>query len=186
MPYFISDNAEGCPGWATVKEDGEVMGCHEDKQGAIDQALAIAQAEDSTYEGELPEARELPDNYRPATADDVPEGRACGNCIFFNEADVDEEGRAWCERWDDYVRGGYYCNAWQGRDEDRQESEPAPPEDQIEGSEENEPGSAQGAGGDIKLSERTEKALRNKVTEHNERMEEEGKPDYTRTTYGQL
>jgi hypothetical protein len=188
MPYFIEENNPSCAmgEWATVKEDGEVMGCHEDKQGAIDQALAIAQAEDSTFEGELPEARELPDNYRPATADDVPEGRACGNCIFFNEADVDEEGRAWCERWDDYVRGGYYCNAWQGRDEDRQESEPAPPEDQIEGSEENEPGSAKGAGGDIKLSEATEKALRNKVTEHNERMEEEGKPDYTRTTYGQL
>jgi hypothetical protein len=188
MPYFIEENNPSCAmgEWATVKEDGEVMGCHEDKQGAIDQALAIAQAEDSTFEGELPEARELPDNYRPATADDVPEGRACGNCIFFNEADVDDEGRAWCERWDDYVRGGYYCNAWQGRDEDRQESEPAPPEDQIEGSEENEPGSAKGAGGDIKLSEATEKALRNKVTEHNERMEEEGKPDYTRTTYGQL
>jgi len=24
MPYFISDTAEGCPGWATVKDDGEV------------------------------------------------------------------------------------------------------------------------------------------------------------------
>jgi len=52
MPYFISDTAEGCDGWATVKEDGEVMGCHTTKQGAIDQALAIAIAEDSTFEGE--------------------------------------------------------------------------------------------------------------------------------------
>ena len=26
MPYFISDTAEGCDGWATVKDDGEVMG----------------------------------------------------------------------------------------------------------------------------------------------------------------
>ena len=52
MPYYISDSAEGCSGWATVKEDGEVMGCHDTKQGAIDQALAIAQAEDSEYLGE--------------------------------------------------------------------------------------------------------------------------------------
>lgn len=65
-------------------------------------------------------------------------------------------------------------------------SEPAPPEDQIEGSEKNKPGSAKGAGGDIKLSDSTEKALRNKVSEHNEAMSETGKPDYTRTTYGQL
>jgi HK97 family phage prohead protease len=51
-PYFISDTAEGCDGWATVKDDGEVMGCHTTKQDAIDQGLAIAQAEDSTFEGE--------------------------------------------------------------------------------------------------------------------------------------
>jgi HK97 family phage prohead protease len=51
-PYYISDSAEGCSGWATVKEDGEVMGCHTTKDDAIDQALAIAQAEDSTFEGE--------------------------------------------------------------------------------------------------------------------------------------
>lgn len=60
----------------------------------------------------MTENRELPDNYRPATSDDVPEGRACGNCKFFNEEKVDEEGRAYCERWDDYVAGGQYCNAW--------------------------------------------------------------------------
>lgn len=53
MPYYISDKANGCSGWATVKEDGEVMGCHATKQGAIDQALAIAQNEGSEYMGEL-------------------------------------------------------------------------------------------------------------------------------------
>ena len=52
MPYYITDEAEGCSGWATIKEDGEVMGCHDTKQGAIDQALAIAQNEGSSYEGE--------------------------------------------------------------------------------------------------------------------------------------
>ena len=60
----------------------------------------------------LQEDRALPDNYRPALSPDVPEGRACGNCRFYNEAMVQGD-KAWCERWDDYVRGDYYCNAWQ-------------------------------------------------------------------------
>lgn len=63
--------------------------------------------------------RELPENYRPATSQDVPEGRACGNCIFFNEENLDSEGRAFCERWDEYVEGGQYCNAWEPKAEDR-------------------------------------------------------------------
>ena len=52
MPYYITDQAEGCAGWATVKDDGEVMGCHTTKQDAIDQAVAIAIAEDSEFVGE--------------------------------------------------------------------------------------------------------------------------------------
>jgi uncharacterized protein len=65
--------------------------------------------------------RELPDNYRPATSDDVPEGRACGNCLFFNEDNLDDEGRAFCERWEEYVEGGQYCNAWQPREDDAEQ-----------------------------------------------------------------
>jgi len=61
---------------------------------------------------------ELPDNYRPATSDNVPEGRACGNCRFFNESRLDEQGRAWCERWDAFAEGGAYCNAWEPRVEE--------------------------------------------------------------------
>ncbi len=60
----------------------------------------------------------LPDNYRPATSDDVPEGRACGNCVFFNEEKLDDEGRAWCEWWMDWAQAGFYCNAWRGHDDD--------------------------------------------------------------------
>jgi uncharacterized protein len=61
--------------------------------------------------------RALPDNYRPATSDDVPEGRACGNCVFFNEDNLDDEGRAFCEKWEEYVAGGQYCNAWEPREQ---------------------------------------------------------------------
>jgi len=130
----------------------------------------------------MTELRDLPDNFRPATSEDVPEGRACGNCIFFDEQNLDSEGRAFCERWDEYVEGGQYCNAWQG-DEERA---PAPPKDQIKGSDKNKKGSASGAGSNIKFSERVETALRNKVKEHNEAMSEANKPDWTRTTLGQL
>ena len=216
MPYFITDEAAGCDGFATIKEDGEVIGCHTTKQGAIDQMIAVSLAEGIEPGGErqkkkkkitykraaadelsvgdfvswnasggrargdirrilrtgslnvpdsdftinaseddpaaliriwrpveggwratgtlvghrfstlrkidaLPEADEervLPDNYRPALSDDVPEGRACGNCFFYNEAkQITENGtrKAYCERWDDYVEGGFYCNAWQSK-----------------------------------------------------------------------
>lgn len=54
MPYYITDKSPECEGgWATVKSDGEVMGCHTTKQSAIDQALAIAQEEGSEFMGEL-------------------------------------------------------------------------------------------------------------------------------------
>ena len=127
MPYFITDQSPDCEGWATIKDDGEVMGCHGSKADAIAQGVAIAQAEGSTFEGErnLDELLEdapgggLPDNYRPATSADVPEGRACGNCVFFNEEKLDAEGRAWCEWWEDYAAGGFYCNAWQPAGESR-------------------------------------------------------------------
>jgi hypothetical protein len=61
--------------------------------------------------------RALPDNYRPALANDVPEGRACGNCVFYDESNVQGD-KAWCERWDEYVDGAYYCNAWRADESD--------------------------------------------------------------------
>ena len=52
MPYFITDKSPDCSGWATVKEDGEVMGCHTTKQAAIDQMIAVSLAEDMEPGGE--------------------------------------------------------------------------------------------------------------------------------------
>jgi HK97 family phage prohead protease len=220
MPYFITDTAEGCSGWATIKDDGEVIGCHTTKQDAIDQMIAVSLAEDmepggeralndelevgdyvfwdngghtlyglivsvSTFgavknplggdliatqarplatiavhtndNGTLTETNEfvvkgfapltkidyqdqdesldddmveieleraLPDNYRPALAQDVPEGRACGNCFFYDESRQNADGtKAWCEKWDEFVDGGYYCNAWQEKSDDDIEDE---------------------------------------------------------------
>jgi uncharacterized protein len=205
MPYYISNETE-CPEWAVIKEDGEVIACHDTKQSAIDQAVAISIEEDEPFEGERaavdslvigdyvswnvldpkilaqvvavegqmaviqlfeykdevfeitdklmiinvfkidkvskpqmmaveledqPEEEEqednLPDNYRPALAEDVPEGRACGNCFFFDESRLNEDGdKAWCQRWDAFVEGGNYCNAWQADEEDRAVNQGAP------------------------------------------------------------
>jgi len=45
MPYFITDESSDCPNWAVVKEDGEVVACHGNRQDAIDQMVAISTAE---------------------------------------------------------------------------------------------------------------------------------------------
>ena len=209
MPYYITNQSEECSGWAVIKDDGEVLGCHDSKESAIDQAIAISIDTNEPFEGEraaigslnagdyvswapldptvlgqvemvqdqfavvliyeyakgiftatdklmllnvfklekvpapamlavevedepeLPDDDEgeanLPDNYRPALSEDVPEGRACGNCFFFDESRLNEDGdKAWCERWDAFVDGGYYCNAWESMDEDRAINQDAP------------------------------------------------------------
>jgi uncharacterized protein len=59
MPYFITDKAEGCSGWATIKDDGEIMGCHTTKQAAINQMVAISLAEDMEVGGERIESGPL-------------------------------------------------------------------------------------------------------------------------------
>jgi uncharacterized protein len=53
MPYFIAKDREGCKaGWAVVDEAGDILGCHQDKQSAIDQAVAVSIATDEPFEGE--------------------------------------------------------------------------------------------------------------------------------------
>jgi uncharacterized protein len=210
MPYYITQTNPECSNWAVEKENGELVACHDSKQSAIDQAVAISLAEKTEFvgeraaigslaiddyvswapldprvaaqivmvEGELAVVKlfeyeegifeptdklmvinvfklekiptpkmiafeveeieeidepddegeaNLPDNYRPALSEDVPEGRACGNCFFFDESRVNADGdKAWCERWDAFVDGGNYCNAWQSNDEGRAINQEAP------------------------------------------------------------
>ena len=51
MPYFITSESE-CPNWAVVKEDGEVIACHDTKQSAVDQMIAISLEENIEPGGE--------------------------------------------------------------------------------------------------------------------------------------
>lgn len=45
MPYYITKDSAGCSGWAVVKSDGEVLGCHRTKGSAIDQMVAVSLSE---------------------------------------------------------------------------------------------------------------------------------------------
>lgn len=47
MPYFVTGRGEhpDCSGYAVVKQDFELMGCHSSRQDAIDQMVAISIAE---------------------------------------------------------------------------------------------------------------------------------------------
>lgn len=57
MPYFISDKQGDCAGWATVKQETDgsytTLSCHDNKQDAIDQMVAVSIAEDMEPGGEV-------------------------------------------------------------------------------------------------------------------------------------
>ncbi|NBW21271.1 MAG: hypothetical protein EBR82_76245 [Caulobacteraceae bacterium] len=57
MPYFISDKQSDCSGWATIKEETDgsytTIGCHDNKQDAIDQMVAVSISEDMEPGGEI-------------------------------------------------------------------------------------------------------------------------------------
>ena len=146
------------------------MGCHRSMAQAERQLTALNIAEYGN--------RALPDNYRPASSEDVPDGRNCGNCVHFIEG--------YCNLWQENVQASFYCNRWVMREDTVTERAPAPPEDQIKGSDKNEPGSAAGKGGDIAISAETAKALQNKADEHNEAMAKVDRPNWTRVRVGSL
>ncbi len=52
MPYYITQTNPDCPNWAVEKEDGESIGCHDSKESAIEQAVAISIDEGTEFVGE--------------------------------------------------------------------------------------------------------------------------------------
>lgn len=192
MPYFITDQHPDCENWALVKEDGELIFCHPNEPAARNHMIAISLSEDlepgGTYQGESFRAALPGDKY--TTEQEALDRAAELGCEGTHT--MDEDGKTIympCSTHGRYeeltgTQGGYSRAHEPGHPSG--ESEPAPPEDQIEGSDENKPGSASGAGNNIEVSERTETALRNKVKEHNEAMQDGDRPNYTRTTLGQL
>lgn len=113
------------------------------------------------------------------------QGMKCANCAFYR-------GPQACEIVSGVIAPQGLCKFWiipaSLIQSERQTgaSTPAPPEDQITGSQTNRPGSAAGASGGIEISEATETGLRNRATEHNEAMERDNRPEWTRVSLGQL
>lgn len=52
MPYYITNNNPECTNWAVEKDDGEVIACHNSKEEAIAQMVAISLAEEIEPGGE--------------------------------------------------------------------------------------------------------------------------------------
>ena len=77
------------------------MGCHRSMAQAERQLTALNIAEYGN--------RALPDNYRPASSEDVPDGRNCGNCVHFIEG--------YCNLWQENVQASFYCNRWVMRED---------------------------------------------------------------------
>lgn len=192
MPYFITEDAPDCEDWTVVKEDGEFVGCHDTKEGAVNQMVAASLNEEipigGEYEGEFIRSvrAPVPGADKFTTEEEALDRADELGCEGTHT--MDEDGQTIympCSThkiYDGLAGGGTSYSSTR----EELPSKPAPKKDQIEGSDKNKPGSAKGPGGDVKFSEATETALRNKVSEHNEEMKEKNKPDYTRTTYGQL
>ena len=130
MPYSVGEKGSyGCSGYPAVKDDGTVMGCHKTAEEAANQIYAINQSEGNIKAGvgiKNPEewsiGKALPDAYRPASAEGVPAGRNCANCLFYDTSKV-LDGKAYCTKWDDYVKADYYCDAWKAESDMDDEEE---------------------------------------------------------------
>ena len=110
MAFYVGKSRTG---WKVMDDDRNTLGDFPSKREAQDEMVALSAAQNMEAGGEAGK----PDNYRPALADDVPEGRACGNCKFFDESRVSPDGtQAWCTAWDDWCDGGFYCDSWEAKE----------------------------------------------------------------------
>lgn len=64
MPYYISDKQSDCANWATVKQEDDgsytTIGCHDTKQEAIDQMVAVSISEKMEPGGEVRQVGTVP------------------------------------------------------------------------------------------------------------------------------
>jgi HK97 family phage prohead protease len=93
-----------------------------DARRAMEYANDVVGRLDEEREGEPMsevDVRELPASYRPASSEDVPEGRSCANCEYFDAE------RSYCMKWDAGCDPEMYCDAWEPRGETEGEAEPS-------------------------------------------------------------
>jgi len=158
MPYTITTGLSACNGYAVVKDDdNEIMGCHKSELQAERQMAALYAAEDDSDDvGDNDD--DLPDDYDGPTHT-MPDGTVMKGASH-----------------------GYRNLAIL----EHRVDPPASPDEQIKGSSMNKPGSASGKSGNITINAATEKAIQNKVTAHNDQMETDDRPSWTRVRAGSL
>lgn len=78
-----------------------------DVVGRLDEEREVMNDNEETTTDEVT-MRELPDNYRPASSEDVPEGASCGTCMHRAEDGM-------CMRFDAMCEVDYYCDAYEGK-----------------------------------------------------------------------
>jgi HK97 family phage prohead protease len=100
MPYFVSNNQSDCSGWATVKQESDgsytTITCHDNKQDAIDQMVAVSISEDIEPGGEVNSRSKVKEiERRTFTVQDVEARQADdgtmrlrGYAAVFNDASV--------------------------------------------------------------------------------------------------
>jgi uncharacterized protein len=100
MPYYISDKQSDCAGWATVKQESDgsytTLSCHDNKQDAIDQMVAVSISEDMEPGGEINSRSKVKEiERRTFTVQDVEARQADdgtmrlrGYAAVFNDASV--------------------------------------------------------------------------------------------------
>jgi HK97 family phage prohead protease len=100
MPYFVSDKQADCSGWATVKQESDgsytTVVCHDNKQDAIDQMVAVSISEDIEPGGEVNSRSKMKKierrtfTVRDVEARQAEDGtmRLRGYAAVFNEASV--------------------------------------------------------------------------------------------------
>ena len=108
--FYISKSRTG---WKVTDEEMNPLADLPDKRAAEQEMVALSAEQGVEAGGE----KGLPEAYRPALAEDVPPGGACGTCKFFDETQISEDGtQAWCTRWEDWADGGFYCDAWEEKE----------------------------------------------------------------------
>lgn len=81
MPYYISDQMSDCAGWAAIKADTpdstpETIGCHQTKQDAIDQMVAVSLSEGIEPAGDWATRQIIVISEEDSEEDDVMEGES--------------------------------------------------------------------------------------------------------------
>lgn len=156
MPYTIKTGLAACNGFAVVKDDDDRIMGCHRTELQAEAQMAALYASEDDDDDVEDNDNDLDDDYDGPTHT-MPDGTVMKGA----------------------THGQRNLEIWEQR-------APALPKDQIKGSAVNKPGSASGKSGDISINAATEKALQNKADSHNDLMNKDDRPSWTRVRVGAL